>query len=57
VIQRVSLNKIDFDMIGVHASIANTVRRILIAEVRQNFSRISVSPTIYVFVPVFMDLE
>ncbi|KNE70410.1 hypothetical protein AMAG_14544 [Allomyces macrogynus ATCC 38327] len=33
VINRMSLNAVEFDLIGVHASVANTLRRILIAEV------------------------
>jgi DNA-directed RNA polymerases I and III subunit RPAC1 len=37
-IQRLSNRSIEFDLIGVDASVANALRRILIAEVRRKFS-------------------
>ena len=37
-IQKLSTRSIEFDLVGVDASIANALRRILIAEVRVEFS-------------------
>ena len=40
-IQKLSTRSIEFDLVGVDASIANALRRILIAEVRVVISKLS----------------